>query len=206
MKSQIHLATLAIALGIVSCSTPSGVTVRDYSAMTKPAESAPFPETLTLSVREPRKPAKIYPTFKIYPGKAIAIKDGREFIYPSAYAPAAVSADGMVATPATPENFRKDYTGFTAELTTRRMGSLILIEGAISVKEFAGFSRMGGKLGEPILDDQGRVVTENRIEMPVFTTFSTPVYVAVRPGTPSDFKIGHPTKGTKVTVMVGRKE
>ena len=206
MKTQIHLATLGIALGIFSCSTPSGVTMRDYSAMNKPTESAPFPETLTLSVKEPRKPVKTYPTFKIAPDKGITIEDGREFIYPSAYDPAEISPNGMVATPATPEKFQKDYTGLTAKLTTKRMGSLVLIEGLISVKEFAGFSRMGGELGEPILDDRGRVVTENRIEMPKFETFSTPVYVAVRPGTPSEFEIGHPTRGTKVTVVVGHKE
>jgi hypothetical protein len=65
---------------------------------------------------------------------------------------------------------------------------------------------MGGELGKAIFDDQGRVQTENRVEMPKFATFTTPVQVAMKPRVSTTFEIAHPTDGTVVTATVRQKD
>jgi hypothetical protein len=92
-------------------------------------------------------------------------------------------------------------TGFRAELSASRKGSLILIKGMVTVKEFAGFTKMGGLLGRPIIEN-GSILTENRIEMPKFATYTTPVYSALQPESSTQFEISHPTNGTTITVTL----
>jgi hypothetical protein len=53
-----------------------------------------------------------------------------------------------------------------------------------------------------LLDSKNRVVTENRIEMPMFGTYSTPVYIAMSPGEDYSFEVSHPRKGTKVRLRL----
>ena len=212
MKLILQILTLSIAVGAISCSGPTdiaireGVTIRDYVALTKFAKPISFPDVVTLSLSEPGQPSKTLPPVRIKLNKRFTIADQREFIYPSAYDPAEGSLSGHAVTPVKPIGFRSTDVGFIAELTATRKGSLIVIEGLITVREFAGFSNMSGQLGQPILNDQGITIAENRIEMPKFATYTTPIQASILPEGSSEFEISHPTEGAKVVIALSQKE
>jgi hypothetical protein len=195
-----------MAIVMNSCSTPSGMTIREYSELSGPSKAEPFPESLTLALKDDGRLSRALPSVKIKPGKPFTVAAERDFVYPAAYKPAVMSSSGAPypITPATPTDFRTEKTGFRAELSASRKGALVLIEGLITVKEFDGFTKMGGLLGKPIVEND-TVLTENRIEMPKFSTYTTPVYVFMKPGTPAHFEISHPKKGATVTVTLGGK-
>jgi hypothetical protein len=180
------------------------MTMREYSEISGPSKAEPFPESITLALKDDGRLSKALPSVKIKPGKSFTVVDERDFVFPTAYKPAVVSSNGAPypITPATPTGFQAEKTGFRAELSASRKGALVLVEGLITVKHFDGFTKMGGLLGEPIVEN-GAVLTENRIEMPKFSTYTTPVYVFMKPGTPAHFEISHPKKGTTVTVVFG---
>lgn len=178
--------------------------MREYSAMTVPSKASQFPSTLTVTLNEPGRPSRSFPSVKIKPDRPFYVTDQREFIFPAAYNPAKPSGEDSIfpITPATPTEFRTEMTGLRAELSASRKGSLILIDGIVKIKEFLGFTRMGGLLSQPIVDN-GTILTENRIEMPKFATYTTPVYLALRPKSATHFEISHPTNGTTITVTLG---
>jgi len=146
-----------------------------------------------------------YPPQKLLIGRAFQVGALRDFVYPSAYEPCKVATGLPKVTPAMPTEFKTVKTGLVADLTTKRLGGLILIEGSVTVTEFQGFSRMGGALGRPILDSKDRLITENRIEMPKLASYTTPVYVAIKPGDSSTFDLSSPKKGAKVTFSLDQK-
>lgn len=157
-----------------------------------------------MTTHEPMRSPTEYPSQKLSIGKAFQVRAQRDFVYPSAYEPGKVTTGLPNVTPATPTEFKTVKTGLVADLTTKRVGSLILIEGSVTVTEFQGFSRMGGALGQPILDSKDRLITENRIEMPKLATYTTPIYVAIAPGASSTFDLSSPKKGAKLTFALSQ--
>lgn len=201
MKTSFLIIPVAGAV-LASCSPTTGVTARQVAAMNRPAENLPSKLTFRMSVKEGWAGAKDLPARQVVVGRDFRISEQRDFIYPSAYEPASATADLKTVVPATPKEFQKIHTGIEADLTSERAGGLLLVKGTIKVTDFQGFSRMGGQLGQPILDSKGRLITENRVEMPKFATYSTPVYTAIQPDGSCTFEISHPKKGTTVTFSI----
>ena len=155
---------------------------------------------LSVRVESPGEKAIVVPDIAFRFGQEGTVEATREFVYPTAYGSPGVS--GTAIDPATPIRFEKVNTGMTMKLIAEPKGQLILIRGKVEVVKFDRFIRMGGELGRPIMDENGKVIADNRIEMPALRTFTTPVYLAVRPDTPTQFEIDYPKKGTRVTITV----
>lgn len=197
----MKISFLMIPLGgviLASCSPTATVTTCQVASMNRPADHIPSQLRFQMSVREAKTGMKSLPAKQITVGKNFRIVDQREFTYPADYEPASVAQDLDSVTPATPKEFRTIRTGIEADLTSERVGSLVVFKGTIKVTDFQGFSRMGGQAGQPIIDSEGRMITENRIEMPKLATYSTPVYTAIQPDGSCTFEISHPKKGTSV--------
>jgi hypothetical protein len=181
------------------------MTIRQYESLTQDAGKAEPLGGLKLSIEAPGKPAIVLEAGSLKAGKELKLSQGREFIYPTEYQTVKKMAPntGYAVTPVTPDHFEKVNIGLEAKLTSERKGGLVILKGTIVVTEFQGFAKMGGELGQPILDDEGRVVTENEVEMPKLATYTTPVYVAVQPGKPCKFEISSAVKGAKGVVEIG---
>ena len=201
MKTSFLMIPVVGAM-LASCSQTTGVTAHQVAAMNHPADKIPSRLTFQMSVKEARAGAKKLPATQIIVGKKFQVSDQREFIYPAAYEPASATADLTSVVPATPKDFQAIHTGIEADLTSERVGALLVFKGTIRVTDVQGFARMGGQLGQPIIDADGRLITENRIEMPKLATFSTPVYAALQPDGSCTFEISHPKKGTSVTFSI----
>lgn len=198
----LFAVTIVVSAALISCSQPTEITARQVAAMSRPSEAIPTQLTFQMKVNEGRFSSKSLPTTPIIVGKSFTVSDQREFIYPAAYKPASSSSEQELVTPATPLAFQTIETGIKADLTSERVGSLVVVKGTITVTEFQGFSRMGGELGLPIIDSKGRMITENRIEMPKLATFATPIFSGLKVGGESTFEISHPEKGTSVTFAI----
>jgi hypothetical protein len=206
MKTTNIVPTILSLALCASCSAPKGMSVQQYASTSRASSVSTAPVEFQMTTHEPRRSPTQYPPQKLSIGRAFQVGAQREFIYPTTYEPANVSGGSLAITPATPTGFKSVNTGLVADLTTKRVGGLILIEGSVTVTEFQGFSRMGGALGQPILDSKDRLITDNRIEMPKLATYTTPVYVAIKPGESSTFDLSSPTKGAKATFSLIQKK
>lgn len=126
----------------------------------------------------------------------------REFIYPTEYDPPELpnrvvttssgnergSASSFPVTPANPTAFETRNTGVTLEVdpTVAQTGYTIDLNLAPEVVEFQGFINYGNPITSPAQDALGRpssvIITENRIEMPVFSTRRVKTQVTVWDG------------------------
>lgn len=185
-----------------ACSDPSTMTVKQLTELQQhPVVSNP-PMNLKLIVRERGKPEMSLGETPLRYGKSMGFENRKEFIYPSEYESPEAAKDGQSVIPATPAGFESTNTGFEAKLSASRRGSLVIIEGSITSREFQGFSAMGGEIGRPIIDANGKAITENRVVMPMFATFSTPVFLAVKPGKDYSFAISGSRKGGTATLRL----
>lgn len=183
-----------------------GILLEEYEALISrgAVPRSRLPVLMQMSFREPNGTPFPFQPIELSSGKSSRLESTRKLEYPSEFDPAARTVLGPV-TPATPAAFKTRDLGIVATLTAKEFGSLILVEGEISVTQLQGFSRTGGALGAPILDEKGRTLTENLIQMPKFAVFTTPVYVAIEPGKSSTFEISAPRKGTTVSIALTRK-
>jgi len=132
------------------------------------------------------------PSVIAIPGQVATIEIIREFIYPTEYEPpelpnqvgSTIGGTGVVGggggagfpvTPATPSAFDTKNTGVTLEVEAQIDGndSLIELRFTPTIVEFEGFVNYGSPITAPATDALGNpvqiVITENRIEMPVFS-------------------------------------
>jgi len=129
------------------------------------------------------------PSVMAKPGQKATIEIIREFIYPTEYEPPElpneVGATGGLGaggsggifpvTPATPTTFDTKNTGVTLEIEPNvgQNDSVIDLRFAPEIIEFEGFINYGSPITSPASDALGNpvqiVITENRIEMPVFS-------------------------------------
>ncbi len=132
------------------------------------------------------------PSIVALPGQNATIEIIREFIYPTEYDPpelpnqvgstgntggvvGGASAAGFPVTPATPTSFDTKNTGVTLEVEAQIDGndSIIDLRFTPTIVEFEGFVNYGSPITSPATDALGNpvqvVITENRIEMPVFS-------------------------------------
>lgn len=132
------------------------------------------------------------PSIMAKSGQKATIEIIREFIYPTEYEPpelpnsvgATGGGGGLVGgggagifpvTPATPTSFEPRNTGVTLEIepTLGNNDSVIDLRFAPEIVEFEGFINYGSPIQSPSSDALGNpttvTITENRIEMPVFS-------------------------------------
>ncbi|MGJ8697158.1 MAG: Amuc_1098 family type IV pilus outer membrane protein [Verrucomicrobiaceae bacterium] len=133
------------------------------------------------------------PSVMARPGDKATIEIIREFIYPTEYEPpelpnqvGATGTTGGVGggggggifpvTPATPTTFDTRKTGVILEIEPNvgANDSVIDLRFAPEIVEFEGFVNYGSPITSPASDSLGNpvqiVITENRIEMPIFST------------------------------------
>ena len=134
------------------------------------------------------------PSVVARPGQNATIEIIREFIYPTEYEPPELpnqvggnigggqagvglgsSGGGFPVTPATPTSFDTKKTGVTLEVEPQvgANDNVIDLRFSPSVVEFEGFVNYGSPITSPASDALGNpvqiVITENRIEQPVFS-------------------------------------
>lgn len=206
MKNLVFPGVIALAC-FASCAPRSGMSVEKYTATTATAGNQ-VPSLMTFHVKAdtPEGNFTELPSKRVKLGSGFQTSLGRAFVYPSEYEAASPTLDRKTVNPATPVDFKTVQTGVKADLTTERSGGLVIVKGNIEVTDFQGFSRIGGEIGQPILDGKGRLITENRIEMPKLATYTTPVYLAMKPGQDYSFQISHPKKGAKATLSLAPVE
>ncbi len=128
------------------------------------------------------------PSIVLAPGNDGRIEVVREFIYPSTYDPPELSDDDSPAgqaeersfpvTPANPTEFSETNTGVSMLLTAKRAKKKGFVELTVEpeVVVFAGFNNFGQEIRSwqpPGFGSRpSEVLSENRIEMPVFETVS----------------------------------
>lgn len=131
------------------------------------------------------------PSVTARPGQKATIEIIREFIYPTEYEPpelpnsvgttGGLGGDGVGAgifpvTPATPTAFETRNTGVTLEIEPNVGANdyVIDLRFAPEIVEFEGFINYGSPITSPASDALGNpvsiTITENRIEMPVFSS------------------------------------
>ena len=134
------------------------------------------------------------PSITARSGEKALIEIIREFIYPTEYEPPELpnsigssfsdgglggiggSASSFPVTPATPTSFETRNTGITLEIEPTIGGNDFVIDlrFAPEIVEFEGFVNYGSPIQSPATDFLGNpttvTITENRIEMPVFST------------------------------------
>jgi general secretion pathway protein D len=134
------------------------------------------------------------PSVVALPGQTATIEIIREFIYPTEYEPPELpnqvgnngggqggnnvgggGGAGFPVTPATPSAFDTKNTGVTLEVEAQidANDSIIELRFTPEIVEFEGFVNYGSPITAPATDALGNpvqiVITENRIEMPVFS-------------------------------------
>jgi general secretion pathway protein D len=135
------------------------------------------------------------PSVVARPGQNATIEIIREFIYPTEYEPPELpnqvggnvggggqavglgggGGGGFPVTPATPTSFDTKKTGVTLEVEPQvgANDNVIDLRFSPSIVEFEGFVNYGSPITSPASDALGNpvqiVITENRIEMPVFS-------------------------------------
>lgn len=202
------LLKVGVVVLLASCATPSkvaeGVSAEKYESLSRGNLNfvPTSPLHLRMTIRTPREEPVKYASQKLSLGKRFRFGEEREFVYPSAYFPAEVSNAGLTVAPVTPSQFETIKTGLVADLSMRKLGGLVVLEGTIVSTEFQGFSRMGGALGTAILDSQKRVLSENLIKMPKFARYETPVFVALEPGKESTIELSAARKGVTATFLL----
>jgi len=136
---------------------------------------------------------KSQPTMVSLPGKKARSELLREFTYPTEYSPPQLPNDEDIkkgnsvfpVTPSSPKSFTAKSIGLSYEVTASRADSHIGLDIDIEHTRFLGFINYGSPITTPGKDFFGRsvdiVITENRIEMPVFQAqkFKTAILVPV---------------------------
>lgn len=151
------------------------------------------------------------PSVVAIPGETATIEIIREFIYPTEYDPpelpnqvgggiglgggiggggggAGAGGAGFPVTPANPTAFETKNTGVTLEVEAQidQNDSIIELRFTPTIVEFEGFINYGSPITAPSTDALGNpvqtVITENRIEMPVFSVRSVRTGITIYDG------------------------
>lgn len=145
------------------------------------------------------------PSVMARPGESATIEIIREFIYPTEYEPpelpnnvgGSVNGGGLglssggssfPVTPATPTTFETRKTGVILEIEPNvgANDSVIDLQFAPEIVEFEGFVNYGSPITSPATDALGNpvqiVITENRIEMPIFSTRKVKTAITIYDG------------------------
>jgi hypothetical protein len=125
----------------------------------------------------------------------------RELRFPIDFEPPKAEA-GAEIVPTTPSNFETANIGWTIHLTAKPMGKLISLYGVADYVNFK-FVRGGyGPLSGPIYADDGKVITPNKLDQPVFQTTTTRFHIFAVPGEAYEVTLYRGEKAEKHTVTI----
>lgn len=212
MKKPLALISLAALLSNCSHQTAANVPVPSgrYAELVGQPTKNPKHYRVTLNFEGKGEAASQSPSLVVGPGQTAKIKAVREFIYPSDYDLAEASevklvvassgkAGAFPVTPSTPKSFVTKNLGYTGELSVKPQGAFVVIKGMLAYEKFAGFSRAPGEAISPLVEARnGKIITDNRVDLPNFVRSETPLYIAGLPGVPHSIDL--PGVPGKVTV------
>ncbi len=111
------------------------------------------------------------------------IESGRDLIFPTAFDPPQAAANGApVLTPTTPTEFETLTTGWTIRLSAKPQGKLITVYGVADYVQAELVPGGYGAIAGPIYDEQGGVITPNKLDQPRLQTTTTRFNVFAVPG------------------------
>lgn len=182
------IACCVVALVTISATPepPKLLTVQRVAALTTPATDTGA-KTCTIDVTD------IGSLTLSLGGAGDRIRNGREFIFPTEFDPPQATAAGV--TPTSPTGFEMVNTGWTLDLKAERHGKLVAIVGAADYVEVAMAPGGYGAVAGSIHSEQGDVVTENKVDLPIVKTSSTRFHLFAESG-----------KSYEVTLHRGNKE
>jgi hypothetical protein len=212
MKKPLVLISFAALLSNCSHQTAANAPVASgrYAELAGQPTKSPKHYRVTLNFEGKGEAANQSPALVVRPGQTAKIEAIREFIYPSDYGLAEASAvklpvaspgkaGASAVTPSTPKNFVTKNLGYTGEVSVRPQGAFVVIKGMLAYEKFAGFSRAPGEAISPLVEARnGKLITDNRVDLPNFIRSETPLYIAGLPGVPHTIDL--PGVPGKVTV------
>jgi hypothetical protein len=118
-------------------------------------------------------------------GQRIKLERLREFPFPTSVAIAQVPDDnpGFV-NPTTPADFETRNAGVTIDLDITPAPGVLMLGGELIQRRFEGFGRMPGEVFAPIVNNEGVLLTENKMLQPQFTAVESPFLAAASAGVP----------------------
>ncbi len=121
-------------------------------------------------------------------GQTAAVEIAAEVTYPTRYtlAESRRGADGSFpVTPATPADFTVAPTGLSLKVSPRITGAFIELTGSVIFSWSEGTTNtaaVGEGIGRVTTDDRRVTLTDNRHDLPVFGTRTTPFFIRALPG------------------------
>ena len=126
------------------------------------------------------------PSVVTKPGESAEIEVATELVYPTEFD--LIEVKGEAVTPTTPRKFEKELVGLRIEVTPTLRGSLIFLKGEIEMKEFDKKVAAPGDVFRPIMNKEGVVLTENKVELQTVRSYRTPLIAALSPASPTKWK------------------
>lgn len=121
-------------------------------------------------------------------GQTAAVEIAAEVTYPTRYslAKSGPSADGAFpVSPGNPVDFTTAPTGLSLKMTPRITGGFIELSGSVIFSWSEGATNtaaVGEGIGSVTTDDRRATLTDNRHDLPVFGTRTTPFFIRALPG------------------------
>lgn len=115
----------------------------------------------------------------------------KEFPYPTSFETPAFEVPSfgpgsneppISVTPSTPQEFEFKNTGWTIDLDMSAKGGLLVVKGRSEQAAFESFTAQPGETGQPIYDESGTLLTDNKQLQPSFTTREQPFLFDMLPG------------------------
>ena len=134
----------------------------------------------------------------------------RELIYPTDFQFPEVGTGNaaiLPITPTTPTKFTTENTGWTLTFTPEKRPGTILVKGTAKYVVHDRFADAPGEPFSPVVTPDNIVISENRAQLPLLTTYTTPILVAASTNNkPYRLAISHPEPGTYLEVTVNPAE
>jgi hypothetical protein len=134
------------------------------------------------------------------------IESIRELIYPTKFDPPQTAANGApIVTPTSPTAFETVNTGWTVRLSAKPHGKLIAVSAVADHVEGEMVPGGYGAIAGPVYNDQGEVLTPNKVDQPRLQTTSTRFHIFALPGEPYEVTLFRGAKTEKHIVTVTTK-
>ena len=121
-------------------------------------------------------------------GQTAAVEIAAEVSYPTRYTLAEsrpVEGGNFPVTPATPTDFTTAPTGLSLKVTPQIRGAFIELSGSVIISWSEGnttTASVGEGIGSVTTEDRRVTMTDNRHDLPVFGTRTTPFFIRALPG------------------------
>jgi hypothetical protein len=118
-------------------------------------------------------------------GQSIKMERLREFPFPTGVALAGVPEGAPDSVkPTTPADFETRKSGVTIDLDITPAPGVLMLGGELVQRRFEGFGRMPGEVFAPIVNNEGVLLTDNKMLQPQFTAVESPFLAAASAGVP----------------------